>query len=192
MQPVQEYALPRRRTNRDEAMMGASAVESLLKGLGVENDQRLLAELKVVYKYDPKASSKVSVATLFKIGKLLHVRYLSHLSEKEAMYEIGYRGMLAFRNTVFGRIVLASLTVVSQEYSIKLLPKVLSSNVSYGTRTLKKLGAGYWELLFEDDPGDPQVTLGVVAALLEMVKVPNVRLEVVSLQTNYYKILIRY
>jgi uncharacterized protein (TIGR02265 family) len=192
MQPVQEYVVPRRRTSRDEAMMGASAVESLLKGLGVENDQRLLAELKVVYKYDPKVSNKVSVATLFKIGKLLHTRYLSHLSEKEAMYEVGYRGMLEFRNTVFGRIVLASLNVVSQEYSIKLLPKVLSSNVSYGTRTLKKLGPGYWELLFEDDPGESQVTLGVVAALLEMVKMQHARLEVVPLQTNHYKILIRY
>jgi uncharacterized protein (TIGR02265 family) len=192
MQPSNYPSVQRRLTSRDEALVGASAVESLLKCMGVENDQKLLAELKTLYKYDPKSNSKLSVATVYNVAKYLHLHYLSHLSEKEAMYQLGYRGMLEFRNTVFGRIVLASLNVVSQEYSIKLLPKVLASNVNFGKRSIKKLDNKQWELLFEDDPGDLQVTLGIVAALLEMVKIPKPKLELVPLQPNYYKILICY
>jgi uncharacterized protein (TIGR02265 family) len=184
--------IQRRLTSRDEAMVGASSVESLLKCMGVENDQKLLAQLKTLYKYDPKTNKKLSVATVYNVAKYLHLHYLSHLSEKEAMYQLGYRAMLEFRNTVFGRIVLASLGVVSQEYSIKLFPKMLASNVNFGKRSITKLAPGYWELLFEDDPGDLHVTLGIVAALLEMINIPKPQLELVPLQPNYYKVLIRY
>lgn len=192
MQPTNYPSAPRRLTSREEAMMGASAVESLLAALGVQNDPKLLAELKTHFRYDPKSNNKISVATVFKIAKYLHLHYLSHLSEKEAMYQLGYRSMLEFRNTVFGRIVLASLGMVSQDYSIKLLPKILASNVNFGKRTITKLDAKSWELLFEDDPGEMQVTLGVVAALLEMIKITKPQLELVPIQANYYKILISY
>lgn len=176
----------------EEPAMNSSAVEALLRGLKLENNQAVVAEIKTLFNFDYKKDSKIKVSQINAIGKFLAQRYLPHLTFEQASFELGYRGMQTFNETVIGRISLAGLHVVSPGYALKLLPKIMSSNVNYGSRRIEKITKTHWEFIFENDPGIPHSTAGMVQALLEMIKLQSPTVEVTLLNKTSYKLTLRF
>lgn len=176
----------------EEPAMNSSAIEALLRGLKLENNQTVIAELKTLFNFDYKKDAKVKISQINAIGKFLAKRYFPHLSLEQASFELGYRGMQTFNETVIGKISLAGLNVVSPGYALKLLPKIMSSNVNFGSRRIEKITKTHWEFIFENDPGIPESTAGMVQALLEMIKLQNPTVEITILNKASYKLTLRF
>lgn len=176
----------------NEPALNASAVESLLRGLGLHENQAVLNEIKVLFNFDYRKDSKVKVSQLYEIGKFFARRYYPDVPLEKAFFDISYRSMYTFRDTVLGKVALAGLNVVSASYALKLLPKIMSSNVNYGSRRIEKITRNYWEFTFEEDPGEPNSTAGMVKALMEMINLKNPNVEVVIIGKQAYKLILTF
>lgn len=157
----------------EKYVIGQAAIEAALRGLELEQDTELLSALKQKFGYDVKfPKSKLPITTMVAIAEHLWQNYYRHLNRERAMFEIGRKSMWGYRRTFLGRVALVALPLVPVERAMQKLPSLMSSNVNYGKRRIEKQAAAHWEMFFEEDPGDPYATAGMLMGILEMLRLP--------------------
>lgn len=96
----------------------------------------------------------------------------------EARRLFGRGSLTRYRETILGRVLLATLPIVGLERMLRRAPQDFALACNYGTRSVVELGPHHWRMDFEDEILYPEVLQGIFQEVGTLLHLPQ-------LQTTY-------
>lgn len=107
---------------------------------------------------------------------LLAERCLADLSPEAARRLIGRYYLLRFRETILGRVLLATLPLMGWERALRRVPQDLGAVTNYGTRAVYELAPRHCQVVCQDEVIDPDMMQGTLEAMAEITHVDHLQI----------------
>jgi uncharacterized protein (TIGR02265 family) len=95
----------------------------------------------------------------------------------EARQVFGRYYVARYRETILGGLLRVMAPLVNLEWVVRGLPRNFAAATNYGTYWTAELGPHHWRLDFEDDPGYPDLILGILLAGAEIHRTPGLHIQ---------------
>ncbi len=101
---------------------------------------------------------------------------LAELSTAAARQVFGKYYVTRYQKTIQGQLLMRAVPLVNLGWAIRGLPRNFAAATNYGTYWVAELAQRHWQLEFEDDPGYPDLILGILLGSKEILKASSLQL----------------
>ncbi|HMA35975.1 MAG TPA: DUF2378 family protein [Chloroflexia bacterium] len=143
-----------------------TALEALTHAVQADQHPELIAELKAVGYDLQRPRREYTPDTLVTVINLLADRCFPDKSREEAYKEFGRRAFEAYRSTVAGRVVLASLKTATLPKALKLFSQGIATATNFSTYEVLTIGASSLVLRAQQSVSPPYYIIGMLESLL--------------------------
>ena len=151
-----------------ERVVYQAALESLTRAVEADQKPALITELRERCGYDLHRPRLTYPPTILpQVITLLAERCFPELILKEALRALGHQGFTAYRTTMVGRVVLASLQTATLPRALKLFSQGIATATNFTTYTVTPVDAQTVIFRAHDTYSPPYYVLGMIEGLLE-------------------------
>jgi uncharacterized protein (TIGR02265 family) len=155
--------------------MKHSAVEGLLRGLGVQPDGPEMAEVLALCGASGHLPPELPVEQFCAILEWAARRFFPTLPREAGLFQCGYHLFTGYRQTLLGQIQLAALHLMGPDRLMRRGPEFVGRNSNFGQRTSEQLGPHHFRLSFRGVPIPGDYYLGLLTSGLEAAGVEHPR-----------------
>ncbi len=159
----------------DAAKLYQVPLDILLQAVHTSLTPRVRAQVQAQFgAYLGKSSYPILIGN--ELVDFLAANCLADQSQAAARRLIGRYYLLRFRESILGRVMLATLPMMGWERALRRVPKDMAAVTNYGTRWVRVRGPQHWQVGCEDELIYPEMLLGTFEAMSEVVRVPGLQI----------------
>ncbi len=95
------------------------------------------------------------------------------LTLSDARRKLARLSVAAYRQSILGRVMFASLRIMGLERALRQAPRQFAATTNYGTRWIASLGPGHWRFDCADELLHPETMIGNLEEVAQIVGAPN-------------------
>jgi len=168
--------LPPQSAPRDTRAFKHSAVEGLLRGMGVTQGSLEMAEIIQLCGGTRDMPTEVSVDRYIALLDWLAQRFFPNKPRLEGLQAVGRRMFHGYRETLLGKIQLAALNVVGPDRLMRKAGEFIGRNSNFGQRTSEQVGPRHYRIRFRGIPLAPEFYCGLCLSAFDVLSVKNGRI----------------
>jgi uncharacterized protein (TIGR02265 family) len=167
-----------------------AAMESLTRAVEADKDPALVAELRTRCGYDLEHPRReYTPDNLVQVINFLVGRCFPGKTRNDAFEELGRRGFAAYRTTVAGRIVLASLKAMPLQKALRLFSQGIATATNFTVYEAVDSGPTSLTLQAHNSYSPPLYVIGMLKSMLDECGHPEVQ---IRLDERSYPKLVEY
>jgi uncharacterized protein (TIGR02265 family) len=168
-----------------------NGIESILKGTKLDQNPAFLAEIRPFF--DLKRPRKeYTLEIYFEVMDRVCDWLFPDLSRPAGREQVGRLMLEGFSTTVFGRIAMAGLNMMSPGRALMLTPNTFKNILNYGERTVTALAPNRYLFSSRGVAGTPEEQMGSIVAMLEKIGTQNPRCTVTVIDPKNWDYLFEW
>ncbi len=163
-------------SKKDGRFFKNSAVEGLLRGLGVAPGSLDMAEVIQLCGGTRDMPAEVPADRYVALLEWLARRFFPEKPLPLGLEGVGRRMFHGYRETLLGKIQLAALNVVGPDRLMRKMGEFIGRNSNFGERTSEQLGPRHYRLRFRSVPVAPEFYRGLCLSAFDVLGIQSGRI----------------
>ena len=171
-----DQPLPPPSAAQDTRAFKHSAVEGLLRGMGVTQGSLEMAEVIQLCGGHRDMPTEVPMDRYIALLDWLAQRFFPKKPRPEGLEAVGRRMFHGYRETLLGKIQLAALNVVGPDRLMRKAGEFIGRNSNFGQRTSEQVGPRHYRIRFRGVPIAPEFYCGLCLSAFDVLGIKNGRI----------------